>query len=222
MVVVSLQIFVDQKEVVWIGRIACSSTPSLSPYLFTTHSTTYMITISSISSCVFLTTILSLPLFSYAGVSISYITTSVGTTCSNVCLAHGLKCYDNLIEEMSCSYAARQVCKHSLTDTSGNYHCDKGGCYVGCADSVYASRGTQYWTCNTQPICHVTSSTSGDYHNYLQVCPCALTTDDDSTENTSVHLLAWQIMGLLFFFSCCALGAVQLIAILFPDLFPSK
>jgi hypothetical protein len=181
-----------------------------------------MITVSSISSCVFLTTILSFPLSSYAGVLITHVTTYVGATCSNVCLSHGLKCYDNIIQEMSCSSAAKQVCSSSsLSDASGTYHCDKGGCYVGCGESVYASRGTQYWTCNTQPICHVAADNAGDYHNYLQVCPCAQDIDD-SEDATSIHLLAWQIMGLLFFFSCCALGAVQLIAILFPDLFPSK
>lgn len=159
-------------------------------------------------------------LFSTAEITIHYVHTSVGTTCNNICLAYGLKCYDNVIQEMSCPYAAKHVCGSSLTDTSGNYHCDKGGCYVNCADGVYVSRGTQYWTCNTQPICHISSSTPGSYHNYAQVCPCVTVIDEE--EDTSIHLLAWQIIGLVFFFSCCALGAVQLIAILFPDLFPSK
>jgi hypothetical protein len=152
--------------------------------------------------------------------SVSYITTDVGYSCATVCQSYNLQCFDNLIQEMNCAKGAAEFCSsNDLTDLSGSYHCDKGGCYVDCDGEVYASRGTQYWTCNTQPICHLTSSSGDSFHTYQQVCPCAFVTEDG---DSSVHLLLWQMIGIGLFLACCALGAVQLIAILFPNLFPSK
>jgi hypothetical protein len=150
---------------------------------------------------------------------VSYVTTDVGDSCATVCQSYNLECFDNLLQEMSCSKAAAETCSSTdLSDVSGNYHCDKGGCFADCSDLVYASRGTQYWTCNTQPICHITSSSNGEFYNYQQVCPCATVVEED----TSVHILLWQMIGIGLFIACCALGAVQVIAICFPNLFPSK
>lgn len=165
-------------------------------------------------------------------VVLSYVTTDVGNDCLTVCSELGLKCYDNFLQDMSCQKAAKETCSSSssssffsssstsdLDDTSGNYHCDKGGCYVACNHGVYANRGTQYWTCNTQPICHTTvGSSDRNFYGYDQVCACA----DVQEEDTAFHLYVWQIVGICLFFTCCALGSVQLIAIFFPHLFPSK
>lgn len=149
---------------------------------------------------------------------INYIETTVGYDCSSVCIENGLECYDNIIQEMSCSEAAAKSCSNNeLEDVSSSYHCDKGGCYINCNEEVYVSRGTQYWTCNTQPICHYTSAYTL-YGTFSQICPCAYEVKDD----TSIHLLMWQIIGMALFFCCCALGAVQVLAICFPNLFPSK
>lgn len=155
--------------------------------------------------------------FNFAEVVISYHTTNVGRDCDSYCEASALQCFDNIIEDMSCYHAASQICGTSdLEDMSGSYHCDRGGCYVNCREGIYASRGTQYWTCYTEPICHLTS-TSG-YHSFYQVCPCAY----EIKEDTGIHLYLWQFIGVGLFVICCALGVVQLLAIFFPNLFPSK
>lgn len=167
---------------------------------------------------VFLTELL--PLVSSASeVVISYVSADVGDSCLSVCSAVGLECYDNFLQDMSCEAAAQEVCSNNdIDDTSGNYHCDKGGCYVSCSHEVYASRGTQYWTCNTQPICHTAvGSSDNTYYGYDQVCACAYLKDV-----SNFHIYVWQIVGICLFFACCALGTVQIIAIIFPNLFPSK
>lgn len=162
-------------------------------------------------------------LFSYlinSSIVITHITTDIGYDCSTVCSNIGLQCYDNVIQDMNCEKASYEICSSkSVSDVSGSYHCDVGGCYVDCSSMTYANRGTQYWTCNTQPICHHTVGGSNpNYYSFYQICPCAYIVEDEN----KVHMYAWQIIGLCLFFGCCALCAVQFLAIIFPNLFPTK
>lgn len=156
----------------------------------------------------------------HCGIEINHVATDIGSDCGSVCASLTLQCYDNVQEEMNCKSAAEQICgTKSVSDASGSLHCDVGGCYVDCSSAVYASRGTHYWTCNTQPICHHTvGGQNPNYYSYSQICSCAIVTEDEP----ELHVYIYQMVGIGLFFCCLAAIAAQIFSILFPSLFPTK
>jgi hypothetical protein len=148
----------------------------------------------------------------------NFINEDSSLTCLEVCEYNGYECYDNVVQDMECPYAAMDVCGlSSIKDATHYWQCDKGGCYVDCSTGVYADRGEGYLTCYSNPICHSTDPDGAT--SFSQVCPCAIIS---TTPSEPLHIYLWEMIGmgsLLLFF---VVGGVAALHYFFPGLFPSR
>lgn len=142
---------------------------------------------------------------------------SSSSTCLEVCENNGYECYDNVLQSTSCSDAALDVCGvSSITDATHHYQCDKGGCYVDCNQKYFVDRGSHYMTCYSEPICHHTDSSAG---NFEQLCACAIIT---TTPSKPLHIYLWELIGMACMLLFLLGAGVAVLHYFFPGMFPTR